>query len=93
MDQSIPDHIDVKQPTGRWRVGCRGAAPQALLRRGFSKTSLPVGSEILVEGYQAKDGSKRANGRDITLPDGSRLFVGSSGTGAPIDGRDATEKK
>ena len=83
-------HIDVKQPDGKvesWMV--EGGAPQALLRRGFSKTSLPVGAEILVEGYQAKDGSKRANGRDITLPDGSRLFVGSSGTGAPIDGRDA----
>jgi hypothetical protein len=87
-------HIDVKQPDGKvesWMV--EGGAPQALLRRGFSKTSLPVGTEISVEGYQAKDGSKRANGRDITLPDGSTLFVGSSGTGAPVDGRDPTEKK
>jgi hypothetical protein len=74
----------------RRRCAERGA-PNALLRRGF--TSLPVGTEVLIEGYQAKDGSMRANGRDITLPDGSKLFVGSSGTGAPLDGKDPTEKK
>jgi len=79
-------HIDVKDPKGKvvaWMV--EGGAPNALLRRGFTKESLPVGTEILVEGYQAKDGSTRANGRDITLPDGKKLFVGSSGTGAPYD--------
>jgi hypothetical protein len=68
-----------------------GGAPNALLRRGFTKASLPVGTEVVIEGYQAKDGSMKANGRDITLPNGSKLFVGSSGTGAPLDGRDATE--
>jgi len=87
-------HIDVKdEKTGkveRWMV--EGGAPNALLRRGFTKNSLPVGTEVLIEGYQAKDGSMRANGRDITLPDGKKLFVGSSGTGAPSDGRDPTEK-
>jgi len=79
-------HIDVKDDKGKvvaWMV--EGGAPNALLRRGFTKDSLPVGTEILVEGYQAKDGSTRANGRDITLPDGKKLFVGSSGTGAPYD--------
>jgi hypothetical protein len=79
-------HIDVKDAKGQtvaWMV--EGGAPNALLRRGFTKESLPVGTEILVEGYQAKDGSTRANGRDITLPDGKKLFVGSSGTGAPYD--------
>jgi hypothetical protein len=79
-------HIDVKDGKGKvesWMV--EGGAPNALLRRGFTKESLPVGTEILVEGYQAKDGSNRANGRDITLPDGKKLFVGSSGTGAPYD--------
>ena len=49
------------------------------------------GTEVLVEGYQAIDGAFRANGRDVTFPDGRRLFAGSSGTGAPLDGRDATE--
>ena len=86
-------HIDVKDPNGKvtpWMV--EGGAPNALLRRGFTKNSLPVGTEVLIEGYQAKDGSMRANGRDITLPDGKKLFVGSSGTGAPSDGRDPTEK-
>ena len=87
-------HIDVKREDGkveRWMV--EGGAPNALLRRGWNKQSLPEGTEIIVEGFQAKDGSNRANGRDITFPDGKKLFVGSSGTGAPLDGRDATEKK
>ena len=87
-------HIDVKREDGkveRWMV--EGGAPNALLRRGWNKQSLPEGTEIVVEGFQAKDGSNRANGRDITFPDGKKLFVGSSGTGAPLDGRDATEKK
>jgi len=78
-------HIDVKDPaTGkveRWMV--EGGAPNALLRRGWNKKSLTEGTEILVEGFQAKDGANRANGRDITFPDGRKLFVGSSGTGAP----------
>ena len=65
----------------RWMV--EGGAPNALLRRGWNKKSLPEGTEILVEGFQAKDGANRANGRDITFPDGKKLFVGSSGTGAP----------
>src|SRR5258708_5157629 len=77
-------HVDVKGPDGKvvsWMI--EGGAPNALLRRGFSKDSLPAGTEIVVEGYQAKNGTHKANGRDLTLPDGKKLFVGSSGTGAP----------
>ena len=59
----------------------------------FTKNSLMPGTEIVVEGYQAKDGAMRANGRDLTLPDGRKLFMGSSGTGAPKDGADPAEKK
>jgi hypothetical protein len=82
-------HIEVKGPDGkveRWMV--EGGAPNALLRRGWNKNSLPPGLEITVEGFQAKDASNRANGRDITFPDGTKLFVGSSGTGAPDERRD-----
>ena len=77
-------YIDVKGPDGKvvnWMV--EAGAPNALLRRGFTKDSLPEGAEILVEGYRAKGGAPRANGRDITFADGKKLFVGSSGTGAP----------
>jgi Family of unknown function (DUF6152) len=77
-------HIDVKNTDGsvsKWMV--EGGAPNALLRRGWNKQSLLPGTEILVEGFQAKDGALRANGRDITFPDGKKLFVGSSGIGAP----------
>jgi len=60
-----------------------GGPPKALYRRGFTKDSLPVGAQIVVEGFRAKDGSMRGNGRDITFADGRKLFLGSSGTGAP----------
>ena len=86
-------HIDVTRPDGtveKWMI--EGGSPQALLRRGFHKNSLPAGTEIMVDGYQAKDGTHTANGRDLTLPDGTALFFGSSGTGAPLDGRDPTER-
>src|SRR5512134_2809040 len=86
-------HIDVKEADGttvRWMI--EGGTPNTLLRRGLTKASLPEGTEILVDGYRAKNGSNRANGRDVTFPDGRKLFMGSSGTGAPRDGRDATEK-
>jgi len=86
-------HIDVKDADGkveRWMV--EGGTPNTLLRRGLTKASLPEGTEILVDGYRAKNGSNRANGRDVTFPDGRKLFMGSSGTGAPRDGRDAAEK-
>jgi hypothetical protein len=86
-------HLDVKTPKGtveRWMI--EGGPPNALYRRGFTQKSLPQGSEIVVEGFRAKDGSLRGNGRDLTFADGRRLFVGSSGTGAPRDDRDASEK-
>ncbi len=86
-------HIDVKEADGttvRWMI--EGGTPNTLLRRGLTKASLPEGTEILVDGYRAKNGTNRANGRDVTFPDGRKLFLGSSGTGAPKDGRDATEK-
>src|SRR5579863_10233086 len=79
-------HIDVKGADGKvtpWMV--EGGSPNALLRRGFTKAALPAGTEILIEGYQAKDGSNRANGRDITFADGRKLFLGSTGTGSPDD--------
>jgi hypothetical protein len=60
-------------------------SPNVLLRRGFTKTTVQPGTPVVVDGYQSKDGSMRANGRDITLPDGKKLFLGSSGTGAPYD--------
>jgi hypothetical protein len=79
-------HMDVKNPDGtvtNWMI--EGGSPNALLRRGFTKNSLPVGSEIVVEGYQAKDASNRANGRDLTFADGTKLFLGSANSGAPDD--------
>ncbi len=87
-------HIDVKKPDGsveKWMI--EGGTPNTLLRRGFTKNSLLPGTRIIVDGYQAKDGSLKANGRDLTFPDGRKLFMGSSGTGAPRDGRDPTEPK
>jgi hypothetical protein len=77
-------HLEVTDPKGQkveWMI--EGGAPNALLRRGWNRNSLPAGTKIMVLGFQAKDGSNRANGRDITFADGKKLFVGSSGTGAP----------
>ena len=73
-----------------WMV--EGGTPNTLLRRGLNKRSLVPGTFIVVDGYQSKDRSKRANGRDVTLADGRKVFMGSSGTGAPRDGRDASER-
>ena len=86
-------HIDVEEADGeqrRWMI--EGGPPTSLLRRGFTKRSLLAGTEVFVEGFRAKDGSHKANGRDVTFVDGSKLFLGSSGTGAPRDGRDPTER-
>ena len=86
-------HIDVTKDDGSvesWMI--EGGTPNTLFRRGFTKDSLTPGTVIMVDGYQAKDGSMRANGRDLTLPDGQKLFLGSSGTGAPRDGADVTER-
>ena len=82
-------NLDVKGEDGQviaWRV--EAGAPNALLRRGFTKNYLPPGSEIVVQGFRAKDGSNRANGSNVTAPDGKKLFLGSSGTGSPDDKKD-----
>lgn len=79
-------HIEVALPDGKsemWAI--EAGTPNVLFRRGFTKEALLPGTEIVVDGYRAKDGSRRANGRDLTLPDGRTLFLGSSGTGAPIE--------
>ncbi len=81
-------HVDVKKPDGSveaWMI--EAGTPNTLLRRGLTKNSLLPGTEIRVDGYQSKDGSLRANGRDLTLPNGQTLFLGSSGTGAPDEGK------
>jgi hypothetical protein len=86
-------HLDVKKTDGaveRWMI--EGGTPNTLLRRGLTRKSLPEGTELMVDGYKAKNGSNRANGRDLTFPDGRRLFMGSSGIGAPRDGKDPDEK-
>jgi len=96
-------HLEVVKPEGaktceftsgqkceEWMV--EGGTPNTLVRRGITKTSLANGTEIVVDGYQTRDHSlSRANGRNITFPDGRKLFLGSSGTGAPVDGADPTE--
>jgi hypothetical protein len=82
-------HIDVKKPDGKveqWMI--EGGTPNTLFRRGFSKTSLMPGTEIVVDGYQAKDSSNRAVGKDLTFTDGRRLFLGGSAPGAEGDGSD-----
>jgi hypothetical protein len=86
-------HIEVKKTDGtseEWMV--EGGTPNTLLRRGFTKDSLKPGTEIMVDGFQSKDGRLRANGRDLTLPDGRALFFGSSGTGAPDDDKHPVER-
>src|SRR3984893_9418166 len=70
-------------PTEEWAI--EGGTPSVLFRRGFTKAALLPGTVIMVDGYQAKDGTKRANGRDLTFPDGKKLSLGSSGTGAPYE--------
>lgn len=81
-------HIDVRQPDGsvvKWMI--EGGTPNTLFRRGITRESLPAGVEIVLDGYQAKNGTTRANGRDITLADGRKLFLGTpappGGAGAP----------
>jgi hypothetical protein len=87
-------HIAVKKADGtteEWMV--EGGTPNTLQRRGLNRDSIKVGTVIVVDGFQSKDGTLKANGRNLTLPDGRTLFIGSSGTGAPSDGRDPDERK
>jgi hypothetical protein len=96
-------HMDVKQPDGKvvsWMI--EGGTPNTLFRTGVNRDSLKVGTQIVVRGYQSKDAlcdvdrktrkrTCKANGRDVTLPNGCKLFIGSSGTGAPVDGADTAD--
>jgi len=80
-------HIDVKGPDGQaasWMI--EAGTPNVLLRRGFTKTSVALGTEVVVDGFQAKDGSLKGSGRDLTLPDGRKLFIGASGAEGPDEG-------
>ncbi len=86
-------HLEVTNEDGskeEWAV--EGGTPNTLLRRGINKNTIKPGVYIIVDGYQSKDRTNRANGRNITLADGQKLFMGSSGTGAPKDGADPTER-
>lgn len=88
LDADIPG-----KPMQKWMV--EGGTPNTLLRAGVTRDSLKVGTEIIVRGYQSKDRlctpECRANGRDVTLANGQKIFMGSSGTGAPKDGSDPTD--
>ena len=83
------EHTDADGNKQVWMV--EGGTPNTLLRRGLTRETIPIGAMIVVDGYQSKDRSARANGRDVTFEDGRKFFMGSSGTGAPRDGRDVTE--
>ena len=79
-------HVDVRKADNtveEWMV--EAGSPNTLFRRGLTKDSLKAGTEVLVEGYQAKDASLHANGRDVTLPNGQKLFLGASGDDANPD--------
>jgi hypothetical protein len=79
-------HVDVKQPNGTVEAWAfEAGTPNVLFRRGFTKNSLLPGTKVILDGYRSKDGSRRANGRDVTFADGKKLFLGSSGTGAPYE--------
>ncbi|MEH6581602.1 MAG: DUF6152 family protein [Halioglobus sp.] len=90
-------HLAVEQEDGAtidWMV--EGGTPNTLLRAGVNKNTLPIGSDIVVRGYQSKDRSCKpackANGRDMAFSDGQKIFMGSSGTGAPKDGLDPRDR-
>jgi hypothetical protein len=87
-------YVDVKGRDGKVINWAFELGPvNTLYRRGWTKHSVQPGTEVVVEGYAAKNAPAKANGRTVTFPDGRELFAGSSGTGAPSDGRDPTEKK
>ena len=87
-------HVEITKEDGSkevWMV--EGGSPNSLLRRGATKDSFPVGTEVVVDGYQARDHSElRANARNVTFPDGRKLFLGSTGTGAPNPDQFPTDK-
>jgi hypothetical protein len=87
-------HVAVPNADGtstEWKI--EGGSPNALIRHGFTKYSIPIGTKVIFEGFQAKDGSFRANGRDITFPDGKKIFLGSSGQDAPPETAPAPDTK
>jgi len=87
-------HLDVKEPDGKvasWMI--EGGSPNSLLRLGFTRNSLPPGTEIIVEGYRAKDGANRAVGANLTFTDGRKLFLGGSAPGADPDRPEGPLKK
>ena len=87
-------HLDVKgsdDKVATWMI--EGGSPNSLLRLGFTKNSLPPGTEIVVEGFQAKDGANRGVGANLTFPDGRKLFLGGSAPGADPNRPDVTGKK
>jgi hypothetical protein len=87
-------HMEVTDKEGKkevWMI--EGGTPNSLLRRGLKRDSIKPGQIIIVDGYQAKDRSNRANGRDVTFEDGRKFFLGSSGTGAPYDKRGKKESR
>jgi len=86
--------VEVKGPDGTvetWQI--EAGAPNSMFRRGFNRNSLPVGTEVVVDGFRSRDGQRRANGRDLTFTDGRRLFLGSPNTPGAADGNDPAEKK
>jgi hypothetical protein len=87
-------HVEIVKDDGTkevWMV--EGGSPNTLLRRGVNKNTFPVGTDIVVDGYQARDHSeRRANARNVTFPDGRKLFLGSTGTGAPNEDQFPTDK-
>jgi hypothetical protein len=87
-------HLDVKKPDGSTETwSFEAGTPTVLFRRGVTKESVKAGMEVAVDGYQAKDGSHRANGRDLTFADGRKMFLGATGTGAPYELKPETPKK
>jgi hypothetical protein len=77
-------HVQVREPDGKitkWMI--EGGSPNQLIRNGVTKTTIPVGTELVIEGYRSKDGTLKAVGRNFVLKDGSRLFLGGSAPGQP----------
>ncbi len=83
------EHTNEDGTTTVWMM--EAGTPNTLLRRGIHRNSVPIGTEVIIDGYQSKDLSNSGNGRNMTFANGQTLFMGSSGTGAPRDGADPTE--
>ena len=88
-------HVEITKEDGTKEVwAVEGGSPNSLLRRGANKNTFPVGTEVVVDGYQTRDHTQlRANARNVTFPDGRKLFLGSTGTGAPDESSFPTDKE